>query len=136
MSPLYRHGPNDPPNPHGAPLSRPVLALFGMLAIIGLLAAGFTIAIYLEGRDTRRTDAVSACRSTLNARVVIAKAAVDDVILDGLIVLATDGDLYEVVKRVAPVRARRDAAIDAYERGTELAESNPAAFLGECNGSG
>src|SRR5690606_13491382 len=98
MSPLYRHDGDE--DPHGAPLSRPVKILFTLLAVIGTIGAGFAAASYLSDRDQRRTDAVQSCRSNLNARAVLAKAEVDDVILDGLIALASDGDLVAVVQRI------------------------------------
>lgn len=106
------------------------------LALIGL--ASLTLWVSASGRAgvaaIDRNGEIANCRSNLNAHVVLAKAEVDDVVLDGLIAAAVgdDTDMLAVVERIAAVRERRDVAVNAYGEGTELAERDPDAFLRSC----
>lgn len=103
-----------------------------------IILAGLTLWVSAGGRAgvqaIDRNGEIAACRSNLNADVVLAKAKVDDVILDGLIAVAAEDDaaLTAAVSQITEVRRERDAAITAYGQGTELAERDPDAFLAEC----
>lgn len=110
-----------------------------VLASLALIVlAAITLWVSASGRAgvraIDRNAEASNCKSNLNAQVVLAKAEVDDVILDGLIAAAVgdDEEMLEVVARIAPVRKQRDAAVHAYDEGTALAESDPEAFLEAC----
>lgn len=137
-------------NPHARPVSRGIIASFLALAAMGLVSMGIGIATYADSASTNKLQQgqnfnqdIANCKSTLNAAVVLAKADVDDVILDGFIVVAEaaarDGNidgLLDVVAKIEPVRVRRDAAVDAYEDGVALAKADPGRFLQECWAAG
>ena len=120
MSPLYRHDDN----PHGAPLSRPVKLLFSLLAIIGMVAAGFSIAIYMGDREQRRSDEIASCRSSFSSELITGPTVAA---LKAMAVHGSESDEF--------VAAATAADPERFQMLAVLSRSNPSEFLRLCKAS-
>lgn len=115
-----------------------VLIVSAALAALTLLVAAISLPVLLDAsggiKAQRRSDEIAACRSVLNAQVVVAKSELDAITSEGLEAVAIGDD--ERLRELAPLSAERRlilvAAAEDYDKGTALAESNPEAFLEAC----
>lgn len=136
-----------------------VATLLVTMVVLALFATAMPA--IMESRDntiqSRRTDDLAACRSTLSVRAQLLTFVVadlkdeqSDAILDGLAALrrGDDAALDRIIKntgalvehpasdttrgRMNAAKARLRKALDDYEDGVKLSGSDPAEFLRRC----
>lgn len=116
-------------------VTRWVTIATGILCALTLMAAVSSLPVLVDARGgiqaQRRSDAISSCRSEIRARLDLAKADVEDLLIEGIeAFLGDDMDgVAAVFRRSGAAREARDAAVEAYREAAELSAQDPEGFL-------